>query len=137
PRRFAEAMMEISDRVGTSFIWNTAYAKAVREKIQNPVKYADEQTRRLVGGRGVGEQPLLIKSKVFNLVAPFQLEVNNLWRIMKDFVDEKRFGALITLFASNWLLNQAFESATGSGVVLDPIDALYDAITMEDASILK
>jgi hypothetical protein len=137
PRRFAEAMMEISDRVGTSFVWNTAYAKGVRQKVANPVKFADEQTRRLVGGRGVGEQPLLIKSKMFNLVAPFQLEVNNLWRVMKDFVDERRFGALVTLLASNWLLNKAFEKVTGSGVVFDPIDALTDAATEEDVSILQ
>ena len=137
PRRFAEFMMEASDRIGTSFVWNTAYAKAIRQGVADPVKFADEQTRRLVGGRGVGEQPLMIKSKVFNLVAPFQLEVNNLWRVMKDFVDEKRFGALVTLFVSNWLLNQAFERVTGSGVVLDPIDAIYEAVTAEDATILQ
>jgi hypothetical protein len=137
PRRFAEFMMEASDRIGTSFVWNTAYAKAIRQGVADPVKFADEQTRRLVGGRGVGEQPLMIKSKVFNLVAPFQLEVNNLWRVMKDFVDEKRFGALVTLFVSNWLLNQAFERVTGSGVVLDPIDAIYEAATVEDASVLQ
>jgi len=129
--------MEASDRIGTSFVWNTAYAKAIRQGVADPVKFADEQTRRLVGGRGVGEQPLMIKSKVFNLVAPFQLEVNNLWRVMKDFIDERRFGALVTLFVSNWLLNQAFERVTGSGVVLDPIDAIYEAVTAEDASILQ
>ncbi|MGK9252358.1 hypothetical protein [Paenibacillus humicus] len=136
PKRFAEWMMETSDRVGTSFVWNSAYAKGLRQKVPNPVKFADENTRRLVGGRGVGEQPLLIKSKMFNLVAPFQLEVNNLWRVMKDFTDEKRFGALATLFAANWLLNKAFEKTTGSGVVFDPIDAIVDATT-EDQSFLK
>ncbi len=127
PKRFAEWMMETSDRVGTTFVWNTAFAKGIRQKVADPVKFADENTRRLLGGRGVGEQPLLIKSKMFNLVAPFQLEVNNLWRVQKEFVDEKRFGALITLFAANWLLNKAFEKMTGSGVVFDPIDALVDA----------
>jgi len=137
PRRFAEFMMETADRVGTSFIWNTAYAKAIRQKVPNPVKFADEQTRRLIGGRGIGEQPLLIKSKMFNVVAPFQLEVNNLWRVMKDFVDEKRFGSLVTLFAANWLLNKAFEQATGSGVVFDPIDAIYDAAIGEDMNLLQ
>ncbi|MDQ6418665.1 hypothetical protein RB620_04360 [Paenibacillus sp. LHD-117] len=137
PKRFAEATMELSDRIGTSFIWNTAYAKALRQKVADPVKFADEQTRRLVGGRGVGEQPLLLKSQMFNIIAPFQLEVNNLWRVMKDFVDEKQYGALLTLFISNFVLNKAFEVTTGSGVTFDPLDAIIDSVTEDDMSLLQ
>lgn len=137
PKRFAEFMMELSDRTGTSFVWNTAYAKGVAKKVADPVKFADDETRRLIAGRGVGEQPLLMKSKVFSVIAPFQLEVANQWRVMKDFVDEKRFGALLTLFGANYLLNKAMETATGSGVAFDPIGAIYDASTEEDVNPLQ
>jgi hypothetical protein len=137
PRRFSEWMIETSDRIGTSFIWNTAYAKGVKEGVKNPVKYADDNTRRLIAGRGIGEQPLLQKSKVFQVVAPFQLEVGNLWRVMKDFVDERQFGKLATLFAASFLFNKGMERITGSGVVFDPIDAFIDAFTEEDLSALE
>ncbi|MFD1776645.1 hypothetical protein [Paenibacillus rhizophilus] len=137
PKRFAEWMMETSDRVGTSFVWNSAYAKGKSLKVTDAVKYADEHTRRLVAGRGIGEVPLLQKSKVFQVVAPFQLEVANLWKVMKDFVSEKDFVGIATLFAANFLLNKGMEKVTGSGVAFDPIDAIYTAATEDDLSPLE
>jgi hypothetical protein len=137
PRKFAEWMMETSDRIGTSFIWNTAYAKGLKQGVDDPVRFADNETRRLVSGRGVGEVPLIQKSKVFQVVAPFTLEVGNLWRVMKDFVDAKQFGSLATLFVANFLFNKGYEKLTGSGVVFDPIDAFWDAMKEEDASPLQ
>jgi hypothetical protein len=61
------------------------------------------------------------------LFAPFQLEVANLWRVMKDFVSEKDFVGLATLFAANFLLNKGIEKTTGSGVTFDPIEAVIEA----------
>jgi hypothetical protein len=80
-----------------------------------------------VAGRGVGEVPLLQKSKTMQLFAPFQLEVGNLWRVMKDFVSEKDFIGLATLFAANFLLNKGIEKVTGSGVTFDPIEAVVES----------
>jgi soluble cytochrome b562 len=128
PKKFAVWLMETADRTGTTFIWNSAYSKALAQKVPNPVKYADEVTRGLVAGRGVGEVPLLQKSKIFQLVAPFQLEVGNLWSIMRDFTKEKDFGALMTLFVGSWVLNRAMEQARGSGVTFDPIQAFIEAM---------
>jgi hypothetical protein len=65
---------------------------------------------------------------VFQLVAPFQLEVANLWYVMKDFVDEKAFGKLASLFVMNYIMNKGAERLRGSGVTLDPIQAMVDAI---------
>ncbi|AYC30002.1 hypothetical protein [Paenisporosarcina cavernae] len=127
PQKAAEWLMEVADRTGTSFVWNSAYEKGLKLKVANPIKYADENTRRLVAGRGVGEVPLAQKAKVTQLIAPFTLEVGNLWRVMNDMKMEKDFGGLALLFASNFVLNKVMEETRGSSVTFDPIDAALDA----------
>lgn len=137
PKRFATWMLGALDEVGTKFIWSSTYNKAIAEGIQNPIKYADDVTRRMVAGRGVGEMPLLQKSKLFQLVAPFQVEVGNLWHVMKDFVTEKDFGGLAILFVANYLLNKGMEELRGSGVTFDPIGAIEDALKEEGTTPLQ
>ncbi|RDU34698.1 hypothetical protein DRW41_21985 [Neobacillus piezotolerans] len=134
PEKFAGWVMSTADRIGTTFIWNAAYQKGLAKKVADPIKYADDATRNLVGGRGIGEVPLAQKSKVFQFIAPFQLEVSNLWHVQRDFIKEKDFGALVTLYLGSWVLNKGMEEVRGSGVTFDPIDALYDAFTEEDLS---
>lgn len=128
PKRFAVWITQALDEVGSKYIWQSHYAKAISSKIADPVKYADDFTRNMVAGRGVGEAPLAQKSKLFQLVAPFQLEVGNLWWVMKDFVDEKAFGKIATLFTMNYLFNRAAEQVRGSAVTFDPIQATISAL---------
>lgn len=126
PKIFAVWMITAMDEVGTKFIWNSHYAKAVSQKIDNPIKYADDATRALVAGRGIGEVPLLQKSKLFQIVAPFQLEVGNLWYVMGDMVKKKDFAGIATLFVMNFLFNRVAEKVRGSDVVFDPINSVYE-----------
>lgn len=126
-KKFASWMTGVLDEVGTKFIWESHYAKALADKVDDPVKYADDITRNLVAGRGIGEVPLVQKAKVTQMLAPFQLEVGNLWWVMKDFVDEKAFGKITTLFVMNYLFNRAAEQLRGSAVTFDPIQAMIDA----------
>ncbi len=126
-KKFAAWMIGALDQVGTKFIWNSHYEKALAQNIPNPVKYADDITRKMVAGRGIGEVPLVQKSKVFQMVAPFQLEVTNLWYVMSEFVSKKDFGALVILFTANYFMNQAAEEIRGSAVTFDPIRAVADA----------
>ena len=128
PKKFAGFMLEATDEIGTKFIWSSVYSKAKAEGINNPIKYADEVTRSLVAGRGVGEVPLIQKSKVFQAFAPFTLEVGNLWKVQKDFVNKKDIGGLLMLFIGNYILNNAMKEIRGSGVTFDPIEAILDAI---------
>jgi hypothetical protein len=137
PKRFASWMMNTTDNIGTSFVWNSAYAKGKAQGVKDPIKYADDMTRNLIAGRGIGEVPLVQKSRLFQLIAPFQLEVANLWRVQKDFVKEKDFGGLITLYLASWMLNKGVEEVRGSGVTFDPVDAISDAVTEEDLTILE
>lgn len=120
------------DEVGTKFIWQSHYAKGLAEKVADPIKYADDITRKMVAGRGVGEVPLLQKSKIFKLVAPFQLEVGNAWHVLGDMVRRKDFGAVATIIIANYLFNRAAEEVRGTPVVYDPIQAFIDGAT--DAS---
>jgi len=72
--------------------------------------------------------PELQRQKVFQLIAPFTLEVGNLWNVQKDFLSDKDFGALAILYGSNFLLNEAMESIRGSRVVFDPIQAVKEGL---------
>jgi hypothetical protein len=128
PKRFAKWMLTATDELGTKFVWNAHYQKALSEGISDPIRFADGETRKLVAGRGVGEVPLAQKAKLFQLVAPFQLEVMNIWHVMKDFVDEKAFGKLATLFVMNYIMNKGAEAIRGNPVTLDPIQATIDAL---------
>lgn len=117
----------VLDEVGTKYIWNSQYAKALADNIPNPIKFADDRTRALVAGRGIGEVPLIQKSRIFQLVAPFQLEVGNLWHVMGDWVGEKQFGKLATFFIASHIFNKGAEAIRGSDVIFDPIQASVDA----------
>lgn len=126
PKQFSVWMLGALDEVGTKFIWNSHYEKAVAEKISNPIKYADDVTRKLVGGRGIGEVPLVQKSKIFQMIAPFQLEVGNSWWVMKDFVSKKDFSAVALFFVTAYVMNRVAEEVRGSDVVFDPIQAIIE-----------
>jgi hypothetical protein len=137
PKEMAVWLMETADKVGTTFIWNSAYAKGLAQGAENPIRYADLATRDLVAGRGIGEVPIIQQSKLFQLVAPFQLEVGNLWHIQKDFVKTKDFAGLVALYFLNYGFNEMMKATRGSGVVFDPIGAMVDASKEKDITPAK
>lgn len=125
----------IGDEVGTKLIWNSIYEDALSKGVKNPVDYADDITRKMVAGRGVGEVPLLQKAKVFQLVAPFQLEVANVWHVMRDWAGEKAASKFVTFFVASHIMNRMAANLRGSDVSLDPIQAVkeaYEAYQEED-----
>jgi len=127
PYNMAVWMLESADKLGTHFIWQSAYSKAVAQKMKDPIRYADNITREIVAGRGVGEVALNQKARTFQLIAPFQVEVANLWSIMRDMISAKDFGGLVLLALGNYMFNKAMEETRGSAVVFDPIQAMIDA----------
>jgi hypothetical protein len=131
PEKFASWMLESTDELGTKMIWNSVHNQAIAKGIKDPIKYADDVTRSLVAGRGIGEVPLAQKAKVFQIAAPFQLEVANQWHVMKDFINEKDFAAIPILLLGNYLYNNAVQSVTGSRVTFDPINAMVEAMGEE------
>lgn len=128
PELMASWLIESADQMGTMFIWNSAYRSAVDKQIMNPTKYADDVTRALVAGRGIGEVPLTQQSKIFQMIAPFQLEVTNLWHIFGDMKKDRDIGGLWLILLFNWLFNNAYEEAVGDRIVFDPIDAIASSL---------
>lgn len=137
PKKMAIWTMELLDEAGTKYIWHAHYRKALKNKIDDPVRFADNATRDMVAGRGVGEVPLLQTEKSFQLIAPFQLEVANSWWVMKDWVDNKQFGKLMMFFAASYMFNEGVKSVRGSRVSFDPINALAEAVNEEDLTPLE
>jgi hypothetical protein len=128
-RNFAKWMLIVGDEVTSKFIWNSFYEKAVARKIPQPIKYADDMTRKMVAGRSAGEVPLLQQAKAFQVLAPFMIEVQNLNWELKDRIKDKDFSTLVVFLIANWLLNSLFEKIKGHRVTLDPLDAAIDAFT--------
>lgn len=125
-------MTQALDEVATKWMWNAHYDKGLAEGAENPIKYADDVTRKLVAGRGVGEVPLLQKSKIFQMMAPFTLEVGNTWSVMKEFAQGKNGNAIATLalfFAASYLMNEGAQKVRGSRVVFDPVNSLLQGIS--------
>lgn len=119
-------LLKAGDAIGTNFIWNSHYEKALGENIDNPVRYADIETRKIVAGRGIGEVPLGQESKVFQIVAPFQIEVGNLMWIIKDMAKSKDMAGLVILAIASYLYNEVSEEVRGSRVMFDPINSLIE-----------
>lgn len=131
-KKFAVWMIGVGDEIGTKFIWNSHYQKALSEGIANPVKYADDWTRKLVAGRGIGEVPLIQKSKMFQLVAPFQLEVANQWYALRDIAknDPRKLviaKKMLEFSVASYFMNAAAKKVRGSDVSFDPINAMLEA----------
>lgn len=132
PGRFMQWMLEVGDEVSTRYVWAAQYRRALMDKVADPVRYADVTTRNLVGGRGLGEMPLIQREKSFRIIAPFTLEMGNSWLIMKDFMDAKQYTKIAKMLMYNWLFNSAAEQVTGRRIVFDPIDAVWDAFNSEE-----
>lgn len=132
-KKFANWITGVGDEIGTKFIWNSHYEKGLAEGVPDAIKYADDTTRKLVAGRGIGEVPLGMKAKVTQLLAPFQLEVGNAWYVLSDFVKAKDFSGLATFMVANYLMNRVAEEIRGNDVTFDPINAVYEgAMTFAD-----
>lgn len=128
PAKFANWLLTFGDQQMSKLIWSSAYAQGLRKGEADPVQYADDITRRSVAGRGVGEVPLFQKSEIVKLLAPFQVEVNNSWQLLKERVHEKDAAGLLLIFLASWLMNGISEKITGNRVVFDPIDAAMDGV---------
>lgn len=128
PAKFANWLLTFGDQQMSKLIWSSAYTQGLRKGEADPVQYADDITRRSVAGRGVGEVPLTQKSEMVKLLAPFQVEVNNSWQLLKERVHEKDAAGLLLIFLASWLMNGISEKITGNRVVFDPIDAAMDGV---------
>ena len=125
----AGAVLEFCDRLASTFTWHTMYRKAVAQGLENPIKWADDWTRGITAGRGIGEVPYALQSQMSRLVIPFQIEVNNIILVHRDLAKHDKVG-LGMLAAASWLFNRFSEETRGSKLMPDPIMAIGEAAKM-------
>lgn len=139
-KQFAGWMLGALDEVSAKATWWAAYtqyqrnpnAKVIKNAYRtydNAIDYADDVTRRTHAGRGVGELAPAMTSRVINLVAPFQVEVNNTYQLLKDNVKQKNYLGLLSTGLSVFALNTIFEAIVGSTPLgFDIIRAIVDIV---------
>lgn len=102
PKKLAMWMIEFGDKGSSELMWWTAYSrynskKSIEDSMprtyENAIDYADDVVRRSVGGRGAGEIPLVLQSQVTQILAPFQIEVNNSYQNIKEQLSNLRSSA--------------------------------------------
>ena len=137
-KEFAGWMLGALDEVSAKATWWAAYTQYTRNPnaksiqrmgrtYESAVDYADDVTRRTHAGRGIGELAPAMTSRVINLVAPFQVEVNNTWQLLKDNVKQKNYLGLLSTGLSVFLFNTFFEAIVGSTPLgFDFIRAIVD-----------
>ena len=139
PKKFENWMLSAGDRAAAELIWQTAYThyvtnpekakKYMDRDYDSAIDYADDITRRSVAGRGRGETALAETSKIMGLVAPFQVETNNSYQLLKEQLGKKNAAGVIALQVNTFLLNAAYTAAIGSSVLgFDFIAATIDVI---------
>lgn len=126
PKKLAVKLMTMVDKASSSLAWNSFYREALSKKVPNPIKYADEQTRKTLAGRGIGEMGMGQKSKTAQIFMPFTYEVGHQWKVLGDMVGKKDAAGIMTFLLTSYALNKVIEDVRGSGVSFDPIDALID-----------
>lgn len=128
PKQFAAWMLGFGDEQAARMIWFSAYEDALRKGEENPVRYADDITRRSVAGRGVGEIPYEMQGKMENLLMPYQIEVNNSWQNLVHIVGDKDAGALMRLMIGSHLVNMVTQAISGANALPDVLGIIIDAI---------
>lgn len=125
-----------SDEIGTRTTWMACYDKGVAEGLTGDrlIQYADENTRRLVGGRGIGEVPTFTNSTVGKIVSPFTVEVTNLYHVYGDMVKGKDFAGLILMGVLTTAFNEGTERLTGRRPLPDAVNALWDIYSNDTLS---
>lgn len=138
--KFANWMLSIADTISAKATWWAAYNQYVRNpnsksimsmprKYESAVDYADDVTRRTHGGRGVGEKAPIMTSKLVSFFAPFQLEVNNTYQLLKENIKKKNALGIATMEATVFAMNAVFEAIVGSTILpFDFIRALIDIL---------
>lgn len=141
PKKFAQEVIQIGDRMGTALIWQTAYSKGKSDGLSGEAltRYADDITRRSVAGRGVGEVPVAFNSIIIKNLAPFQIEVNNSWKLYKSAVRDADFKAFFTMAAVSYAMNSVTKELFGKEVGMNLIQAVIDGVAegKDEENILK
>ena len=128
--------LELGDKIVNEVGWFAAYRQGKEmADVTDPVRYADDMVRSCVGGRGIGEMPAVVKSRLVNSLIPFQVEILNTYNIYKRVLQEngkfKSFGKLAELMIGNSIFNAVMTMTIGRSILFDPIAVIAKCL-MDD-----
>lgn len=132
----AGKLIGIFDKQACIISFNGHYAKGVAEGMSHAesIRYADNMTREMVGGRGIGETSILQRSRAFQVAAPFTLEQFNIFNILKRNIQKNEWGKVATFMGTAWAFNTMHNWAIGRDASFNPLGAVLDSyeITQDD-----
>lgn len=131
--RLASWMMTVGDEFATRLIWASAYSDAAKKGVSDAVRYADDIARKAVGGRGIGEMPILQKSRVYKFAVPFSLEVNNSFQVLKETVAKNDLAGLALMMGASYAMNSIPRELFGFDVSTDFVNALKEGVEEWDS----
>ena len=138
--RFGTQMLSALDELSCKATWWAAYSqymrnpdsafiKSLSRDYESAIDYADDICRRTHAGRGVGELAPIMTSRVVNFFAPFQVEVNNTYQLLKDNVKRRNFLGLVNMQVTVFLFNSICEATIGTTPLgFDFIRAIIDIV---------
>lgn len=151
--KFGQAMTECLDKVTAEELWYCFRAQGQRLNKINPIAYADEMVDRSIQSRRPEDMPLSQQSKIVKLLAPFQVEVNNQWQVMKDLTkgsanelatvlkgsfkegqpkaSAKNTMGMVALMLTSALMNAGFEKIIKRKPLFDPLSVIFEAMNQE------
>ena len=139
-----QIFMTASDYFTANQIWRSKYYENLSKGMteNQAIQKADDFSARIMGDRSKGATATLFNSKTLGFFTQFQLEVNNQWSSLihdnkMDIKSGNKTAASIIfqmgqLFAASFFFNNLMKSATGSDVMIDPIDLIKKILGLDD-----
>lgn len=135
-------LMELGDEMVAKAGWYGAYEQALRKGVEDPIRYADDLIKKSVGGRGIGEMPLILENKFVGNWLPFQTEILNTANLLTEQVTKSVKGIkelkpkevlqavnfMLYFSVASYLTNNITEKFTGNRPTIDPIEATINTI---------
>ena len=121
----ASIPMEAIEKFTGELSWRSAYNEALSKGLTGDaaIKQADLATKATLAGRGIGDRPLAMNSKVLGVFTQFGLEINNMrLQFFKDFTPAQKAKFIIAAAAANYGLKMV----TGQEPLPDFLKAMIE-----------
>ena len=128
---FTKTLLTVGDKIGAETIWYSALEQGIRLGVSDVIKYADDITRTSIAGRTKEDMAVAMNSQVLNLLFPFQVENNNLYQNLKQYMKDGNAGAIITYGVSAYIFNAIIKAIMNSDDEILPefVTPIVDEVT--------
>ena len=131
----ASIPMEAIEKFTGELSWRSAYNEALSKGLSGDaaIRQADLATKATLAGRGIGDRPLVMNSKVLGVFTQFGLEVNNMrLQFFKDFTPAQKAKFIIAAAAANYGLKMVTGQEQLPDFLKATIDTYNDFASNED-----